>query len=118
MCTILISNEVDRLEQLFRALVVKEREEEEAGGASDHPRVLEEVSVDGVVKHILQISASDDRKSAFGVFVYAFMWLGMLPFLFGAGKKILVMTGAGISTCTCMCQQLREKEHYTMLSDL
>ena len=57
---------MDRLEQLFRALATREGEREGGrggGDASDRPKVLEEVSVDGIVKHILQIFGSGDRKS-------------------------------------------------------
>ena len=65
---------MDRLEQLFRALATREGEGEGGGGgdASDRPKVLDEVSVDGIVKHILQISGSSHRKFVRRVFLFVY----------------------------------------------
>ena len=66
-CVIVIA--VERLEQLFRALATREMEGGEESGAADHPRVLEEVSMDGIVKHILKISDSSHREFVRFLFV-------------------------------------------------
>ena len=59
------------------------------------PKVLDEVTLTGIVKHIQKLLASDNRKEVHLSYFTSVIYISFRQF---SAKKVIVMTGAGIST--------------------